>query len=315
MNDGHQLSLARVTSEGEVQQATLPYRLGVEDAAFGRFFPGTGLVIDQHRLGLRLSPTSAEPVLPPPPGTKQWVKVLPGGRGAVGWNRSEVLLYDGTSWSGWQVPPGVEPFSVAWHDGWWVGGTRGRSPVLFDVTRNREETLPWGKRRRAMFHVGDGASVNVREVHAGLAVSQDDGLLERSVTHVYLRVGQSDWQRVYVGDDGPSQVDDPDGALPPVMLISGRQVVPASGRRARLLPAPAIGVELLRSSGQRDMYWQWAGVIEGRVTALASLWPSGERVLLHAPLGQALTPIKRWSKGTNRPVSATTAETEGFRWG
>lgn len=311
LNDGSRLSLARLSDAGRLDVARLPYELTVEHPAYGRFFDAEGLVVDRHPCGLRLTPTSAEPVLPTPPDTKRWASVLPDGRGAV-LGDDHVLLYDGDGWQRFAAPSGVRPNSVTYLGRWWAGGSRGRRPVLFDPTTGVEDSVPW-KRRRFSFHVSDGTFANVGLARSGVVVSQDDGLLERSVTHVYLSADDH-WCAVYVGDDNVGRVHDEAADLPPVLLVSGRWVVPTAGDTARLLPAPSIGDQLRREAGQRRVSWTWASANAGVVTALVSLWPAGERVLLRAPVGGELAVAHRWHSDGARPVSATVAETSGFDW-
>jgi hypothetical protein len=311
LNDGACLSLARIGAGGRLELASLPYDLPVDDPVQGRFFDTDGLVVDRHPCGLRLTPTSADPALPRPPGTARWVEVLDGGRAAVV-SDTDLLLYDGTAWTRFSPPTGVQPQSATYLDRWWIGGSRGGRPVLFDPVTGAEDDVPWQRRRWAP-HRSDGTSVRVRRTRTGLLVDHDDGLLERSVTHVYLRVG-GHWCGAYVGDDLTSRLGAAADELPPVLLNSGRWLVPTATATARILAAPAVGEQLRKEARQRNVVWSWVGAADGEVTALTSLWPAGEHVLLRGRVGGDLAPVMRWPRGGVRPVSATLAETSGFDW-
>ncbi|HVU60199.1 MAG TPA: hypothetical protein VHD58_00925 [Mycobacteriales bacterium] len=311
LNDGGHLSLARVTDAGTVEVAALPYELPVEHPAYGRFLDVEGLVIDQHPSGVRLSPTAAEPALPSLPGTnRRGAQMLRDGRG-VALGDDHLWLYDGSEWTRHDAPEGVRPQSAAFLERWWAGGERGRRPILFDPVTGAEEAVPW--KRRLSWHVSDGTFARVEVARSGLVVNQDDGILERSVSYVYLNRGGG-WSSVYVGDDLTSRVSDPNGDLPPVLLNSGRWIVPTAGDKARILEAPQVGEKLRKRAGQRSVVWGWVGAISGHVTALVSLWPSGERVVLRGPVGGELEPARRWASEDARPVSATLADTTGFEW-
>jgi len=312
LNHGTHLSLARVTAPGQLEAAVLPYELPVSDRTAGRFFDADGLVIDRHPTGLRLTPAAAEPALPSPPGESgRSTQVLRGGRGAVV-ERDHVLLFDAGQWTRHEAPDGVQPYSVVHLGRWWAGGARGTRPVLFDPTTGVEETLRW-KRRWWSPRVSDGTFVRVEAARSGLVVNQDDGMLERSVTRVYLRANDR-WSTVYVGDDLTSRVSDPDGVLPPVLLNSGRWIVPTPDSDARVLSASAIGDDLRKAAGQRDVIWRWVGAASGLVTALLSLWPSGEHVLLRGDVGGELDEIARWAGTEVRPTSAALTDTSTFSW-
>jgi hypothetical protein len=328
LNDGSSLTPARITPDGRVEKPVSWPGIPITAPTDGRFFSGIEMVVNQDRRGLRLSSAGLTPALPPLPDEieRRWAEVLPENRGALYFKVGDHLfLCEDGQWRRHNVPIAIDTHAVIYDQGWLAAGSRGVQPVLFDPETLAEIDVPWQRRRRSV-HVSDGTFVSLRTSRVGLVAQHDDGLLERSVTHVYLRQGGR-WTWRYVGDDRTAAVFDPDGKLPPILLSTGRWLEPATDRLDFAVPL-ALGADAISLGLTNDPQdpkgkwvgnaaWRYVSVLSDVVTALVYLFRGsggGLAVALQGQVGYPLNVVAQWPDGGERPVDMTTADTSVFEW-